>query len=290
MNNNSINSLITLISLLKDFFDSKNFTSVNTPIVINSPLPEPHIDALLADNGGYYRTSPELNMKIILSESKKNIYEIGPCFRKDEIGKIHKEKFTMLEWYEVGANYIDLIDFTKEMLIFLAKKLFNSTTIEFNNRLINFDSDWEIFTIEELFAKFTQTSPIKALKCGKFEELLAFNIEPNLPKDRVVIVKDFPAELAALAKLKVRDRGIAERWELYLGGIEIANTYTELTDKNEHLQRFAKFANIREKIAAPEYPVDPRFLSALDRGIPDSAGCALGVDRLNMILNDDDSI
>lgn len=285
-------SLNSITSILKDFFDSKKFTSVETPIVIDSPLPEPHIDAVLADCGGYYRTSPELNMKIILSESKQNIFEIGPCFRKDEIGRIHKEKFTMLEWYEVGANYSDLIDFTKEMLIFLAKKISGKSTcgIKFNNHFINLDSDWEIFTIEELFAEFTQTSPIKALECGKFEELLAFNIEPNLPKDRVVIVKDFPAELAALAKLKEGDRGIAERWELYLGGIEIANTYTELTDKNEHLQRFAKFANIRAQNGAPEYPVDPRFLSALDRGIPDSAGCALGVDRLNMIFNDNDAI
>ena len=178
------------------------------------------------------------------------------------------------------------------MLIFIAKSLYGKSTcgITFNNQFIDLDSDWEIFTVEELFDKFTQTSPIKALECGEFEELLAFNIEPNLPKDRVVIIKDFPAELAALAKLKDGDPSIAERWELYLGGIEIANTYTELTDKNEHIQRFAEFANIREKNGAPEYPVDSRFLSALERGIPSSSGCALGVDRLNMIFNDNNAI
>jgi len=278
-----------IIALLKSFFVAKGFCEVKTPSVIRFPFPEPHINAVSADNG-FYRTSPELHMKILLSEGHKKIFEIGPCRRKDEIGRLHREEFTMLEWYETGADYNDLIEFTKEMLLYVNREAVGSSKIVFNGHIIDIELPWEIISIREAFANFANMTPEDALRDGKFEEVLTAQIEPQLPENRPVILKDYPAELAALAKLNEYDKSLAERWELYIGGIEISNTYTELTDPGEHDRRFAKFANQRKEAGSPEYPVDPLFLKALKKGIPKSAGCALGVDRLIMILTNADSI
>ncbi|MDP8217440.1 MAG: amino acid--tRNA ligase-related protein [Candidatus Theseobacter exili] len=285
-NPTSLNDTITAI---KKFFVNKGFSEVKTPQVITSPFPEPHIDAVEVD-GGYFRTSPELHMKILLAEGQQKIFEVGPCRRKHESGRIHREEFTMLEWYEVGADYNDLIGFTRELLLYVCRETIGSNKVMYNGSLFDFSDPPEIFTLNELFSNFANVSPEEALANFQFEELLTDKIEPQLPLDKAVIVKDYPAELAAFSKLKENDKSIAERWELYLGGVEIANTYTELTDPEEHLSRFAKFAKQRQEAGTPEYLVDPLFLKALELGIPDSAGCALGVDRLHMVLNSLDSI
>ena len=278
-----------LVDSIKRFFLAKGFTEVKTPLVIASPFPEPHIDAVLVD-GGYFRTSPELHMKILLAEGQQKIFEIGPCRRKNETGRLHREEFTMLEWYETGADYNDLIEFTRELLLYVCRDTTGLTKVQFNGNELDFASSLEIFTLSELFARFANITPEEALQKSLFEEILTDKIEPQLPVEKPVILKDYPAELAALAKLKEDDKSISERWELYLAGIEIANTYTELTNSEEHFSRFAHFANQRREAGSPEYPLDPQFLKALKKGIPDSAGCALGVDRLYMILSGATSI
>lgn len=278
-----------LESACRRFFYSRGFSEVKTPETVKSPFPEPNINAVPSADG-YYRTSPELHLKILLSQGMRNIFEIGPCRRQGEKGKLHKEKFTMLEWYQNDADYKTLINFTKDMLVYISKELLSSNVISFKGICLDFSAEWQIYSLSELFAKFANMNMQQALKKNLFEEILTDKIEPNLPRKNPVIIKDYPAEMAALSKLKADNTSLCERWELYLCGVEIANTYTELTDPLEHRQRFNEWCEIRKNNGLEEYRPDPAFLDALEMGLPESAGCALGMDRLLMIMNDADCV
>lgn len=278
-------TLEKITDCISDFFISRGFTEVNTPLVIPAPVPEPYID-FIKKSDGYLRPSPEIEMKILLSQGHEKIFQIGPCFRKGEKGRLHKEEFTMLEWYEAGADYNNLMEFTRDMILFLADKILSSTSVEYNGETIELASGWEIMTVAQAFAKFADTSPQEAIKKGIFEDTLVNQVEPFLSRKRPVILKDYPSRFAALAKLKEGDIKASERWELYLGGIEIANTYSELIDPVENRARFAKFAEERQALNKEPIPVNEEFFQALEKGIPESSGCALGIDRLAMIIND----
>ena len=283
-------SISEITSLLTEFFITAGFEEVSTPEIIPAPVPEPHIDLFKVD-GGYKRPSPEVEMKIYLSRYKKSIFQIGSCFRKEEIGKHHKEQFTMLEWYEVGADYNDTLRLTQKLLLFLTKKLYKSSFITYNNQSIDLAKEWSVFTVEEAFQKFANIASKTAIAEDKFEERLVDYVEPELSYSNTpVILKDYPAKFAALAKLKGSDKTVAERWELYIGGIELANTYSELTDPNENRARFAKFAEDRKELGKKEIPISEEFFNALDKGMPKSSGCAMGLDRLTMLLNNQKTI
>ena len=283
-------SIAEISSLLSEFFISDGFEDVETPEIIPAPVPEPHIDLFRVD-GGYKRPSPEVEMKIHLSEQRKSIFQIGKCFRKEEVGRQHKEAFTMLEWYEVGADYNDSLRLTQKLLLFLAEKIYNSSTITCNNQTIHLDKEWSVFTVEEAFLKFANIAPEEAIAEDKFEEILVEKVEPALLEcSTPVVLKDYPAKFAALAKLKKKNPAVSERWELYIAGVELANTYSELTDYDENIKRFAKFADERRELGKEELPVSEAYFAALKKGIPTSSGCAMGVDRLAMILNNQNSI
>ena len=271
--------------IIREFFLRNGFDEVVTPSLIPAPVPEAHID-FFDVNGQYLRPSPEIEMKILLSEGMSKIFQIGPCFRKGEVGRLHKEEFTMLEWYQVGADYNTIAKFAKEMLLYLANKLYSSDEIIFQGQKVHLGGDWYEFSISELFEEFANITPEQAIEDETFEQVLVERIEQNLPHDRPVIVKDYPAHFAALAKLKNTNPAVAERWELYIAGIELANTYSELTDPEENLARFAKFAEERKQNKLPQVPVSDDFLNALKRGIPECAGSAMGLDRLAMIFTD----
>ena len=197
----------------------------------------------------------------------------------------------MLEWYETGADCDKLIDFTKNMLIHLAENLFGSTYITYRGKKISLDTDWLILTVKEAFAEFAEISAEQAIKDGIFDQVLVEKIEPKIALSSVpVILKDYPAEFAALSKLNDKNPAVAERWELYIAGIELANTYTELINPVENRKRFAGFAEARKRNGLSEIPLNDNFFTALENGMPESAGCALGIDRLCMILNNKTSI
>jgi lysyl-tRNA synthetase class 2 len=270
-----------LLAFIRQFFFSRDFIEVETPLLIPSPAPEEYIEApKLGDL--FLRTSPELEMKRLMATGYGRIFQIGPCFRKDEYGSRHRPEFTMLEWYEEGADYSDLLDFTREMLIFLAGKL--------ELACFDFRTEWQVITVKEAFEQYAGISPEEAIEKNCFEELLVDKIEPALPADRPVVLKDYPARFAALAKLKEADQSVAERWELYLNGIEIANTYTELVDSREQLERFQKSTEARKTQGLSQYPESKDFMEALEFGIPPSGGCALGIDRLAMVLQGQNDI
>jgi lysyl-tRNA synthetase class 2 len=279
-----------IIALLREFFILHGFNEVVTPQVIPAPVPEPYIDLFKVPDG-YKRPSPEIEMKILLAEGAEKIFQIGPCFRRDEVGRHHKEEFTMLEWYEVGADYNDTLRLTQKMLLFLSERLSNSSTIQYDDREIDLAPPWTVYTVEDAFLEFANIAPETAIKEDRFEDILVETVEPALLKiNTPVILKDYPAKFAALAKLKQENSTVAERWELYIAGIELANTYTELTDYEENRSRFAKFAEERKMLNKEEIPVSKTFFNALKKGIPECSGCAMGVDRLTMILNNQRAI
>ncbi len=230
-------------------------------------------------------------MKQMLCAGYERIFQIGPCFRKNELGRIHREEFSMLEWYECGSDYIGILEFTKKMLENLSFSLTGSPKINYRGQNINLSQDaWETMTVEDAFAEFAEISLEDALKNDRFDEVLSFQIEPAIPKDHPFVLIDYPAEMAAFAKLKDDRSEVAERWELYLGGIEIANTYTELLDSHEYGRRFANSADERAGLGKSTPKFDDAFLHAMSKGMPPCAGSALGLDRLLMILADASSL
>ena len=274
---------------LRHFFIVNDFLEIETPIMIQSPAPEDHINAPQAGDF-FLRTSPELHMKRLVAAGYDKIFQIGSCFREGEIGRLHNAEFSMLEWYEAGKDYSDLLLFLKDLLVSTVKKVLGSTAVNFAGNIVEFDTEWKIYTVREAFKEFAGTTPEKAIEDGMFEILLTEKIEPKLPKDRPVVLKDYPAAMAALSRLKEDDNTLAERWELYLGGIEIANAYSELTDPLEQEKRFEAVNKRREELNLPSYSVDSDFFAALKYGIDDYAGIALGIDRLIMILTDSNNI
>ena len=277
------------IKELRNFFSANDFIEIETPIMIQSPAPEDYINA--PQVGDFFlRTSPELHMKRLIAAGYNKIFQIGPCFRKGEIGTRHNEEFTMLEWYETGKDYNDILDFTRELLLKTIKSSIGSTSVNFNGNVIEFETDWKVYSVRDAFRKFANVSPEQAIKENRFELLLTEKIEPNLPKNKPVILKDYPASMAALSRLSKKDNSLAERWELYLGGIEIANAYSELIDPAEQRRRFNIAHSNRKKSHLPEYPDDSNFFEAIDYGMPEYTGIALGIDRLMMILTDTPNI
>ncbi len=268
------------ISLIREFFNLNGYLEIDTPIAIKSPAPEDYINAPKAGDL-FLRSSPELHMKRIVAAGYDKIYQIGKCFREGEKGKLHNVEFTMLEWYESNSNYDNLLAFLKEMLVYVSQKLKELSLIPTSNE-IDFRSNWFDISITEAFEKFADCDINDSIKNNLFELVLMEQVEPKLPKDIPVILRNYPKEFAALSKLNTD--GTAERFELYLNGIEIANAYSELTDFDEQKRRFKKAHKNRENAKLPPYPEDNEFFAALKYGITDFTGCALGIDRLVMIF------
>ncbi len=273
-----------LATALRSFFCAKGFLEIETPTRVRAPAPEDHINAPPAGRH-FLRSSPELHLKRLVAAGYERVFQIGPCFREGEIGRLHNEEFTMLEWYETGATYEQLMEFVKTLLPYVATQVNGAPRAAFNNNImIDFEAEWLVTTVDKAFRHYGGVGAAEAAARDEFEIVLVEKVEPALPKDRPVILKDYPASMAALSRLKPDNPCVAERWELYLGGVEIANAYSELTDPVEQRRRFDAVSARRKAAGLPAYPVDEEFFAALARGLPDCAGCALGVDRLAMIL------
>ncbi|MDO9540975.1 MAG: EF-P lysine aminoacylase EpmA [Kiritimatiellia bacterium] len=272
-----------MLSAARNFFREQDYLEAETPVLVRTPALELHIDAFPVSNH-YLRTSPELHMKRLLCAGYKRIFQIGPCFRSGEQGNLHNPEFTMLEWYRADADYMDILAETKDLLKHLAKTCLGRLTIERNGKSLDLGAEWQLFSVPELFEKFAGWNPVITFDERRFDEDMVNCIEPNLPVDRPVVLLDYPAQVAALARLKTDDCRLAERWELYLGGVELANAFSELTDANEQRKRFEECARKRRAMGKPVYELDSDFLAALEKGLPPSAGVALGLDRLVMLF------
>lgn len=278
-----------VLSAARNFFHERDYLETATPILVPAPALELHIDACPAVNG-YLRTSPELHMKRLLCAGYKRIFQIGPCFRSGERGNFHNPEFTMLEWYRADADYMDVLAETKDLLRHLAKTCLGKLTLERNGKSLDLGAEWQLFSVPKLFEKFAGWNPAADFDERRFDDDLVNCIEPHLPVDRPVVLLDYPAQVAALARLKTDDCRLAERWELYLAGLEIANAFSELTDAVEQRKRFEECARKRRAMDRAVYELDLEFLDALEKGLPPSAGVALGIDRLVMLFGGVDSL
>ena len=260
---------------IRAFFDARGFTEVETPVRIPAPAPEPHIDC--PPSGDWFlRASPELQMKKLLAAGMERIYQIGPCFRAGEKGRRHNPEFTMLEWYRANADYND-IAVDMEALVGEVLRTTGTTGI----LPVATSTPFTRLTVREAYLRWAGWDPVEAWDQDRFDFDMTTKIEPNLPKEPLFLT-DYPAPAASLARLKADDPRMAERWELYVDGLELANAFTELTDPIEQRRRFECARAERRTLGEADYPLDEAFLDALAR-MPPSGGVALGVDRLVML-------
>lgn len=273
---------------LAAWFSRNGFAPAETPQILSAPAPEEFIDAVPAPGGGWWRTSPELEMKMLLAGGSGPIYQIGPCCRAEEEGPWHRSCFTMLEWYRPHAGSADMMADTKALLEAAALAVTGGTSVEFNGTRVSLAArDWQVLDVSEAFRRFAGWDPAEAFDQDRFDLDLVDKVEPSLPRDRPVALAAYPAQLASLARLRENPLGgppVADRWEVYVGGCELANAYGELTDPAEQRKRFAAANAFRAGRGKTTYPLREDFLAALGN-MPPSGGIALGVDRLDMILH-----
>jgi len=273
-----------MMRAMRRFFQDRNFLEIETPLRIPAPAPELHIDAVAAGTW-FLHTSPELCMKRLLAAGYSRIFQICKCFRDGERGDRHLPEFTMLEWYRGGTDYRTLMDDCEALINTVAREIGLDGIVSWQGRRIGLNAPWERISVRDAFARYAKISAAEALRTDRFDEVLACEVEPRLGMEIPVFLYDYPVEQGALARGSEADPGIAERFELYIAGLELANAFSELIDADEQRRRFEEASRDRQRKGSPVYPMPERFLQALPRMSP-SAGIALGVDRLVMLLAD----
>jgi lysyl-tRNA synthetase class 2 len=273
-----------IIQAIRRFFIDHDYIEIETPIRIPAPAPETHIDAVESGNW-FLQTSPELCMKRLLAAGFRRIFQICKCFRQGERGRLHLPEMTMLEWYRINSNYLDMMNECETLISRVARQLNSKNVMTYQGAEINLKPPWSRISVAEAFKRFTSVSMEAALENDRFDEIMVEAIEPNLGQPQPVFLYDYPASRGALARSKPQDSRYAERFELYIGGLEICNAFSELTDPVEQRQRFESERNRRQNSGRLIYPMPEKFLSALGE-MPEAAGNALGIDRLVMLFSD----
>ena len=268
---------------VRDFFYHRNYIEVDTPIRLPVLIPEAEI-APLASEGRFLHTSPELCMKRLLARGCSRIFQICPCFRKGERGRLHQEEFTMLEWYRTGWSYTELMEECEQMI----RQLTDRASLRRSGKTLSLQPPWQRLAVNEAFQRYADISAQEALEAGQFDLLLVEKVEPELGWDSPVFLYDYPIAVASLARPKPDSPHLAERFELYIAGIEVANGFSELTDPVVQRHRFEE--EIRKAHSYGRACVIPeKFLADLEN-LPDCAGIALGLDRLFMLLSEQDCL
>jgi len=278
----------TLLAI-RGFFRDRDFIEVETPVRIPAPAHEAHIEIMPAA-GAFLRSSPELHMKRILAKGYDKIFQLGPCFRAGENGRHHNPEFTMLEWYRTGADYLGILEDACGLLHRVADEVLGGRGLEYDGDRIDLNAPWAVMTIAEAFLESAGWNPVEHFDADRFDLDLVQRVEPALPGDRPAVLMDYPAAVAALARCRGDNPAVTERWELYIGGLELANAFSELTDAVEQRRRFEECREQRSTAGKPDHPMDEAFLEALVAGLPECGGAALGVDRLVMLLAGETSI
>ena len=308
-----------ILAGIRAFFDSRGFIEVETPVRIAAPAPEVNIDCpevppsrIHGGETSYLRASPELQMKKLLAAGMDRIYQIGPCFRDGEKGSRHNPEFTMIEWYRKGATYLDILEDTKRLYSFLSEICGDRPFVggcgdrpfvggrgdrpfvrDCGDRPFvengKFDGENLVFkeiTVRDAYLSWAGWDPWTDWNQDRFDFDMATKIEPALKSLGLVFLMDYPPQAASLAQIR---GDVAERWEFYSDGIELANCFTELCDPVEQRRRFLDSKEERRRLGESDYPIDEEFLAVLG-GMKSAAGVALGVDRLVMKLVSADEI
>lgn len=313
-----------VLQQIRKFFDADDFLEVQTPLCVKLPGMEPYLHpfkTFVADLKGqkhdaYLITSPEYAMKKLLVGGMEKIYQMSSCFRSGEQwGGRHNPEFTLLEWYRTGGDYqsmiVDTINLMRnicEVIHGSSKFVYQSVEFDCNNvEVITVRNAMlqyaglemnDLFDIKELREVCVERGYVQAENLDDiidtwddlFFKIFITEVEPHLGKEKITVLKDFPAPLAALAKRREDDSRYAERFEIYCGGLELCNGFSELTDTNEQRQRFEEEYALRKQLGKDMYDIDESFLNALQLGMPESGGNALGVDRLVMLMTDSSEI
>ena len=312
-----------VIRAIRAYFDSEDFAEVETPILQISPGNEAHLHAFRTEfrdpHGGgaqayYLHTSPEFTMKKLLVAGEAKIFQFARVFRNAERSSRHHPEFTMLEWYRAGASLEDI----KRDCIAVVQAA-TSRHNPLNSSLINcaVDAEWETLSVSDAFTRYANIDLMatidddRAPQPGKlavaaaaqgirmadgdswedlFFRVMGERIEPYLGFERPTFLCDYPVSMAALSRPKPDNPRLAERFELYINGIELANAFGELTDAEEQLRRFQADMDLKEKLYGERYPIDMDFIAALRHGMPAASGIALGLDRLVMLAAGADRI
>ena len=269
---------------IRQYFIEESYLEVETPQRIPTPAPESHIDAIPSDTW-FLHTSPELCMKRMMAAGFDKIFQICRCWRERERGSLHLPEFTLLEWYRTGADYHSLMEECERLIRFIAPLISLGEKTYFRGQEVDLSGSWERISVKEAFRCYSKTSMAEAIEKNLFDEIMVQEIEPNLGIGKPTFIYDYPAQRGALARLKKEDPSVAERFELYMGGLELANGFSELVDSEEQRRRFHMENENRESFGKRIYSIPDKFLAELDN-MPPSAGIALGVDRLVMVFLD----
>lgn len=294
-----------LLARTRSFFRERGVLEVETPVLSAAAATEPHVESFRTEFRGpgapegrplYLHTSPEFPMKRLLAAGSGPIYQIARVFRQGESGRLHNPEFTMLEWYRPGFGMHALMDEVETLAgMLLARPQSAATAVRLSYR--------------DAFRRYAQVDPFTASleelrncaadhgiaalafevdpRDGWLDLLLTHVVEPALAEHPLVFLFDYPPGQAALARIRPAaregDADVAERFELYGWGVELANGFHELADPREQAQRFKRDRHTRRQLGSPEVPVDEHLLAALDSGLPACSGVAVGFDRLLML-------
>ena len=284
-----------ILDVVRGFFASRGFLEVHTPLMVPSPGLDVHIDAFEIAGGDrgsprWLVTSPEYQMKRLLADGWARIVEIVSCFRRDEVGDWHNPEFTMVEWYRRSADVEEVMHDTEQLVASVG-----GGTLHVHGRAVDVLPPLDRLSVCEAFRRFAgwteaQTLDAAATDEDRYFRVLVESVEPALARlDRGTFLVDYPAPQASLARRRPGNPRVAERFELYVGGVELCNGFGELVDPVEQRARFDADRQRRRALGLPVYPIDERFLEALSR-VPASAGNALGFDRLVALASDADRV
>jgi lysyl-tRNA synthetase class 2 len=281
-----------VLGSFRDFVGSRGFREVETPILVPSPGLDVHLEAFAVPatrSPRWLSTSPEYQMKRLLAAGQRRIFQITRAFRQDELGERHHPEFTMLEWYRADDGMDAVVRDTEQLIARITGgevHLADAPGSRERGRRIDTRPPFARLGVCEAFARFAGVSVDETLRLAsddedRFFRLLVDEVEPGIAAlDHAVVLTDYPAVQASLARKKPGDPRLAERFEVYVAGVELCNGFGELTDPVEQRARFVADQAERSRRGLPVYPIDERFLEALEAGMPPSGGNALGVDRL----------
>ncbi|MGI6409150.1 MAG: EF-P lysine aminoacylase GenX [Gammaproteobacteria bacterium] len=277
---------------IREFFYSRGVLEVETPLLAQAPVADPNITPIGTVNSRWLHTSPEYAMKRMLCAGSGDIYQICKVFRHGEAGRRHNPEFSMLEWYRVGWKLPQLMQEVAELLQLVLAERYPKLSVRYYSyraalqKYANLDllscDDLDIRTLGSQLAN----ADLQLDRDGWLDIIMSHKVEPALPRNCLVFIDRFPDSQAALAKILPDDKGVpwAQRFEVFFNGMELANGYDELLDADIQRKRFAR------ELAGTGRPCDERLLAALEHGLPDCSGVALGLDRLLLHICNLDSI
>ena len=292
-----------VLTQIREYFAQTGALEVETPVLSRGATTDPNIDSLYTSilpytEKFYLHTSPEFSMKRLLAAGSGDIYQVCKVFRQGEKGRFHHPEFTLLEWYRLGFNHHNLICEVESLLSQINADLFAAhPAVKMSYRqAFQTYAGFDPFTVgcselENVAKKNGVIFPATMSSIDEWLDLLMGElVAPHFKTDRLTFISDFPVSQASLANIKQGDWPYAERFEAYYGVLELANGFHELTDADEQERRFKTDQKIRQEKNSIEVPYDEHLINALNAGLPDCAGVALGIDRLLMLLFGSESI